>query len=67
MAQEKKKNRFIMPPEMTERLKSTTPDIEKAEHAIETLKGVGMDVSELEDKLDWIKNLKATLLREFTQ
>lgn len=51
--------------EMKTRLEGTTPDIERAQHAIDVLKKIGMDTTELEDKLRWAKETKDILLREF--
>lgn len=41
-------------------------DIARARQALETLKGLGMDVKEIEEKLTWAENVRATLLKEFS-
>lgn len=51
--------------EMKARLAGTEPDIERAQHAIDVLKKIGMDVTELEDKLRWAAETKDILLKEF--
>lgn len=51
--------------EMKARLEGTTADIERAQHAIDVLKKIGMDTAELEDKLRWARETKDILLKEF--
>ena len=48
------------------RLDSAGPDIEEAERAIELLDGLGVDASDLKDKLMWAKTTRETLLKEFS-
>jgi len=56
---------FKLPAEMKARLETTNTDIEKAQKAIEVMKSLGMDVSEMQDKLNWAKQVRETLLKEF--
>ena len=48
------------------RLDSAGPDIEEAERAIEVLDRLGVDPSDLKDKLTWAKTTRETLLKEFS-
>jgi len=48
------------------RLDSAGADIEGAERAIEVLDKLGVDASDLKDKLNWAKTTRETLLKEFS-
>lgn len=56
---------FKLPKEVTDRLKTQEPDIVKARKMIETMKALGMDTKEMEEKLDWAEKVRTTLLKEF--
>jgi hypothetical protein len=56
---------FKLPPEMKARLDTASTDIEKAQKAIEIMKSLGMDTTEIQDKLNWAKTVRETLLKEF--
>jgi hypothetical protein len=42
-----------------------TPDIDAAKKAMATMKELGMDTKELEERLAWAEKVRTTLLREF--
>ena len=65
MATPKPKSVFTLPKEMVERLKAGGADIEKAEVALAALKKLGMDTKVIEEKLEWSKMARETLLSEF--
>ena len=52
-------------PEHKDRMIRAKEDIEGAEHGISVLKELGMDVTELEEKMAWVKKTREILLREF--
>jgi len=54
-----------LPPEMKSRLMDATVDIERAEHGLEVMAKLGMDVRELKEKVEWAKTVRKTLLEEF--
>ena len=54
-----------LPPEMKKKLMEAEGDLERAGHGIEVMKKLGMDTKELEDKLEWSKTVRKTLLEEF--
>lgn len=63
---EKKVDTIIkLPDGMANDLKKLEGDLEKADHAIEVLKKLGMETGPLEEKLSWSKNVRKTLLDEF--
>lgn len=66
MAQNKKPKSITLPPEMKDHLESLGSDIEKSEASIEVLQRLGMDTKAIEEKLDWAKDVRKTLLSEFT-
>lgn len=66
MADKKPNQLFTLPKEMQDRMKGAAVDFEKAQKAIEVMKTLGMDVRELQDKLEWAKGVRETLLKEFT-
>ncbi len=66
MAKETKaKPVFTLPKEMVERMEKTGDDIDRAENGIAVMKRIGMDTRELEEKIEWVKNVRKTLLEEF--
>jgi len=56
---------FKLPPEMKARLETASADIDKAQKAIEIMKSLGMDTTEIQDKLNWAKTVRETLIKEF--
>jgi len=66
MAVKKEEPIFKLPKEMTDRMQQGSEDIAKAQKAIDVMKSIGMDVTELQEKLDWSKKVRETLLKEFS-
>lgn len=52
-------------PEVRSNLERMDTDIKSAQKSIKVLKGLGMDIRVLEDKLKWAENIRKTLLSEF--
>jgi len=66
MAQERKTPEPLkLSPEMKARLGLMQEDINKARHAIEVLKSLGMETAAIEEKLEWSDQVRKTLLTEF--
>ena len=65
MAAPKTPPTFTLPKEMLDRMAKGKEDMDKAQKAIDVMKSLGMDVKELQDKLDWAKSVRETLLKEF--
>lgn len=57
---------FQMPPEMQKRLNDLKTQINTARISMEALKKIGMDVSMIEEKLQWAEETRKTLLSTFT-
>lgn len=55
-----------LPPEMKKRLIDVQGNIASARRSVEIMKSLGMDVSDLEEKLEWSEKVSKTLLTEFT-
>lgn len=55
-----------LPPDMKAQLQDIEGDLKRAESAIKVLKDLGMDTRAIEEKLEWAKHVRATLLKEFT-
>lgn len=67
MAEERRANKIIrLSPEAKRRLTDLDADIEAADKAVEVLKSLGMDVTPIEEKIAWSKDVRKTLLTEFT-
>lgn len=64
MANEKA-NVMTLPADVRTRLEASAPDLEKARNAINTIKKLGIDTTDLEEKLTWAENVRKTLLSEF--
>jgi len=58
-------NVMTLPADVRKRLTESAPDLERARNAINTIKKLGIDVSELEDKIKWAETVRTTLLTEF--
>jgi hypothetical protein len=65
MVEKKTPDPLTLTPEMKSRLNLMTEDVNKARHAIEVLKGLGMETKAIEDKLEWAEQVRKTLLAEF--
>jgi len=52
--------------EMKKRLMAEENDIARAEKSIKAMEEIGMDMTELKEKLEWSKTVRAMLLKEFT-
>lgn len=66
MVEEKPEPVLTLPPEMKDRLTALRADVRKARHGIKVMKELGMDVADIEGKLDWAESVRTTLLKEFT-
>ena len=63
---EKKETEVLkLPPEMRTRLDGLRADIKKARHGVKVMKDMGMDVTDIESKLEWAEGVRSTLLKEF--
>ena len=56
---------FKLPADITRKLTAQENDIEKARKALATMKELGMDTKDLEEKLDWAAKVRETLIKEF--
>ena len=65
MALEKVNGVLKLTPETRERLEGQAPGFKEIQRTLKVLKGLGLDVSALESKLDWGENVRTTLLKEF--
>lgn len=52
-------------PEHKAKMVGAQEDIERVVHAVGVLKELGMDTTELEEKMAWVKKTREILLREF--
>ena len=65
MVEKKVETVVKLPPDMATKLKDMTVELEKAEHSIKILKDLGMETGPLEEKVEWSKHVRQTLLDEF--
>lgn len=65
MAEVPRRRLVELSPEMKKRLGDMETDIEEVKREIAVLKKMGMDVSMLEERLNWSENVRTTLLTEF--
>ena len=65
MVKERVVEPFKLPAETRDRLTVMDDDIQKAKKAIQTLKKIGMDTVDMEEKLEWAENTRKLLLTEF--
>ena len=56
---------FKLPEDVRTRLANLEEDVAKTKAAIETLKKIGIDVTEIEEKLKWAEETRQILLKEF--
>jgi len=59
-------SRIKLPAAMAKDLKSQEVNVVRARKDIATLKKLGLQTKDLEDKLDWAEEARKTLLKEFT-
>ncbi len=55
-----------LPPSIAKDLRAQEVNVVRARKDIQTLKKLGLQTKELEDKLDWAEEARKTLLKEFT-
>lgn len=65
MPEKKEREVLKIPPEMRARMENMRADIKKARHGIKVMKNMGMDVTDIESKLEWAENVRSTMLEEF--
>ena len=58
--------RVKLPPAMVKDLKLQEVSVVRARKDIQTLKKLGLETKELEDKLNWAEEARKTLLKEFS-
>lgn len=58
--------KYKLPPESVTELKRLEKSISITRKQIQALKGTGIDVSVIEDKLDWAEETSKVLLKEFS-
>ena len=56
----------ILTIEDKKKLEDLSTDIERSRRAIVALSELGMNVTDLENKLEWAENAREVLLRDFT-
>ncbi len=68
MAEEEPKapSRIKLPASIAKDLRAQEPAIVRARKDIATLKKLGLQTKELEDKLNWAEEARTTLLKEFS-
>ena len=54
---------FELPQGMIDQMENVAVDIAKAERYLEVLKEMKVDVSELEERLEWAKNMRDVMLK----
>ena len=60
------KSRIKLPAAMVKELKAQEVGVVSARRDIQTLKKLGLETKELEDKLNWAEEARKTLLKEFS-
>lgn len=66
MANNKNPDAFKLPKAVFDQLDAMSTNIEAAEATIKTLQKLGMDTKDIEEKLVWAKNVRETLLTDFS-
>lgn len=56
---------LTLPGDVVAEMTAVAPEVKKAQHAVSVLKGLGVDVSDMESKLAWAEKVRTTLLKEF--
>ena len=59
-------SRIKLPASMVKDLKSQEKNVLAAKKDIQTLKKLGLQTKDLEDKLEWAEEARKTLLKEFS-
>jgi len=57
---------IALTPAMKKRLEDSKADIDNAEASVKILKDLGMDTKDMDEKIAWSKQVRETLLKEFT-
>jgi len=65
MGKEKVREVLKLPTDMRTKMEGMERDIKKARHGVKVLREMGMDVVDIESKLDWAENVRTTMLKEF--
>lgn len=60
-------NPLQLPAGMKQRLDEMDKDIAQAEKGMEGLKELGLDVTDIEDKLEWTKKTRKVMLERFNE
>jgi len=66
MATQKREPLMALTPEMRARMVDSKTQEEKVRHGIEVLKELGMDVTEIEEKLNWATRTRDIIMAELT-
>ena len=66
MADSTPSSKIVLPAEITDRLKNMEDQISQAEQGTAAMKKLGLDTSDIDDKITWAKEVRETLLREFS-
>lgn len=61
---DRKPAKFVVDPALRQQIVESEEDIEIAQDGLLRLKDMGLDIQELQDKLDWVKKIKGVLLRD---
>jgi Holliday junction resolvasome RuvABC DNA-binding subunit len=61
-----KKNQFSLDQGSIDRIKQNKTTLQEARSKVEALKKLGMDMKEIEDRLNWAEQASQTLLDEFS-
>ena len=56
---------FKLPARTLEELGKMEKSIQSTRRMMQTLKGLGMDITDIESKLEWAEETRKTLLKEF--
>jgi len=65
MALEDKNGELKLTPETKKRLEGQATKVKGIQKSIKILKDLGMDTSEISDKMAWAEKVRTTLLKEF--
>jgi Holliday junction resolvasome RuvABC DNA-binding subunit len=60
-----KKSQFNLDQASIDRIKQNQSTLQEARSKVEALKKLGMDMKEIEDRLNWAQQASDTLLKEF--
>jgi hypothetical protein len=65
MAAPAKKNQFALTQDSIDRIKNNQETIKDVRSKLESLKKLGMDMREIEDKLNWAEEAGNTIIKDF--